>query len=164
MTCGLKRPRKPSYHAQTEVFLSEGYTDNNKNCSYWAEKGECERNTVYMLTNCRKSCDLHGKQCKSWAERGECEKSPAYMFRNCERSCSRQGTFYLYTQEIFKLLIEEGCWLCVRMLLPNVVRRCCREAAALRCARHAKRGGAAVEMGHNVRLRVLIVRVSPLWY
>ena len=42
--------------------------------------------------------------------------------------------------------------------LPNVVRPCCREAAALRGARHAKRGGAArlpffnfFEMGHNVR-------------
>ena len=40
----------------------------------------------------------------------------------------------------------------------NVVRPCCREAAALRGARHAKRGGAtrlrssrAAEMGHNVR-------------
>ena len=29
--------------------------------------------------------------------------------------------------------------------LPNVVRPCCREAAALRGARHAKRGGAAAQ-------------------
>ena len=48
-------------------------------------------------------------------------------------------------------------------LLPNVVRPCCREAAALRGARHAKRGGRRsraaaapraaifIEMGHNVR-------------
>ena len=44
--------------------------------------------------------------------------------------------------------------------LPNVVRPCCREAAALRGARHAMRGCAAAaprapggEMGHNVRQR-----------
>ena len=38
-----------------------------------------------------------------------------------------------------------------RAPLPNVVRPCCREAAALRGTRHAKRGGAAAEMGHNVK-------------
>ena len=36
-------------------------------------------------------------------------------------------------------------------VLPNVVRPCCREAAALRGARHAKRGAA----GHNVRQPML---------
>ena len=55
-----------------------------------------------------------------------------------------------------------------KFAMPNVVRPCCREAAALRGARHAKRGGAAAqqprrappnfkknfnffEMGYNVR-------------
>ena len=35
------------------------------------------------------------------------------------------------------------------LTLPNVVRPCCREAAALRGAHHAKRGGAAAP--RNVR-------------
>ena len=48
-----------------------------------------------MLTNCRKSCDLHDDKCKYWAERGVCENNPAYMLRNCQRSCSRQGTINL---------------------------------------------------------------------
>ena len=45
------------------------------------------------------------------------------------------------------LLSPKGAWKMLRATghapLPNVVRPCCREAAALRGARHAKRGGAA---------------------
>ena len=32
--------------------------DNHTNCDFWAEKGECESNPSYMLTNCRKSCGV----------------------------------------------------------------------------------------------------------
>jgi hypothetical protein len=34
-----------------------GCKDSNKNCGSWADRGECEANPRYMLSNCKKSCD-----------------------------------------------------------------------------------------------------------
>lgn len=31
--------------------------DDDQNCRYWAESGECARNPKYMLTSCRLSCE-----------------------------------------------------------------------------------------------------------
>jgi len=31
-------------------------TDNHRNCSYWAGRGECKKNPRWMLVNCKKSC------------------------------------------------------------------------------------------------------------
>ena len=30
--------------------------DNNENCEFWAENGECGKNPGYMLSYCQKSC------------------------------------------------------------------------------------------------------------
>lgn len=30
--------------------------DNDRNCNYWARRGECNKNPNYMLVNCKKSC------------------------------------------------------------------------------------------------------------
>ena len=32
--------------------------DAMKECKEWAERGECENNPSYMLSNCLKSCDI----------------------------------------------------------------------------------------------------------
>jgi glutathione peroxidase len=32
--------------------------DQHEQCSYWASVGECEKNPLYMLSQCEKSCDL----------------------------------------------------------------------------------------------------------
>ena len=34
-------------------------TEKTPQCPYWAASGECERNPVYMLSNCCKSCEGH---------------------------------------------------------------------------------------------------------
>jgi len=31
--------------------------DSNSNCPFWAAQGECAHNPVYMMSNCRKSCE-----------------------------------------------------------------------------------------------------------
>ena len=34
--------------------------DNNVKCPFWASAGECTRDRVWMLPNCRKSCNQCG--------------------------------------------------------------------------------------------------------
>ena len=88
--------------------------DNNQYCASWAQRGECSRNSAYMLPNCALSCSLVGNDsnnnnnsngyndsnnnsnlvdnnqyCAAWAERGECSLNPAYMLPNCALSCSQ---------------------------------------------------------------------------
>ena len=36
-----------------------GLQDNNANCPRWANRGECTKNSNYMLVNCKKSCAGH---------------------------------------------------------------------------------------------------------
>ena len=53
---------------------------------------------------------------------------------------------FLTLRPIFTHLMRlDNSWHLRADNLPNVVRPCCREAAALRGARHAKRGGAAAQ-------------------
>ncbi|XP_031563373.1 zinc metalloproteinase nas-15-like [Actinia tenebrosa] len=67
--------------------------DNDKNCAYWASKGECEKNPTYMLKECKKSCKkccIDGdKNCQYWAGIGECEKNADWMKANCKKSCKQ---------------------------------------------------------------------------
>lgn len=35
-----------------------GCADESEHCSYWARTGECEKNSGYMHSACRKSCKL----------------------------------------------------------------------------------------------------------
>ena len=97
-----------------ELFVfqieAEECRDENPNCVWWAEEGECSRNPDYMLHNCKASC----KQCRHsitddtvirkiepeecgnknpncgwWAEAGECIKNPNYMLHICKASCKK---------------------------------------------------------------------------
>ena len=40
-------------------FQGNGLQDNNANCHYWANRGECTTNSRYMLHNCKLSCASH---------------------------------------------------------------------------------------------------------
>lgn len=40
-----------------DVETGSECVDQNKNCPYWAEKGECKANRTYMNVNCRLSCN-----------------------------------------------------------------------------------------------------------
>jgi len=37
-----------------------GCSDNNENCAYWAQTGECSNNPAYMSENCCQSCNNGG--------------------------------------------------------------------------------------------------------
>ena len=58
--------------------LGDSCADNNNNCNYWSNVGECSRNPGYMLHHCKKSCGLcTGKwedcatmKCPEWYEGG----------------------------------------------------------------------------------------------
>ena len=75
-------------------------------CSYWAKKGECEKNAAWMIPNCKLSCGEciprmamdpigcreENKNCPGWAARGECKKNPSYMLIHCRKSCNECDT------------------------------------------------------------------------
>jgi len=86
--------------------------DNHSDCESWATSGECERNSGYMLSNCKKSCgecDIatwpptkapvavtphpcgcvdDNINCPSLAASGECQNNPNYMLYYCKISCN----------------------------------------------------------------------------
>jgi len=88
--------------------------DVDEDCSVWAGDGECERNPVFMMEHCRRSCGGCGgpnsalaqaalargdvgsadndcadsdPDCPAWAASGECETNPEFMHATCKRSC-----------------------------------------------------------------------------
>ena len=73
-------------------------TDIGQHCPYWARTGECQKNALYMLENCKKSCNLciggsncadKSPHCSYWARSGECTRNPLYMTPNCSKSCNK---------------------------------------------------------------------------
>ncbi|XP_077981144.1 uncharacterized protein LOC144436273 [Glandiceps talaboti] len=78
---------------------NEDCVDKDFQCADWAINGECQKNPLYMLPNCRiscKQCVLSDKdcvdkniQCADWAINGECQKNPLYMLPNCRISCKQ---------------------------------------------------------------------------
>jgi len=75
--------------------------DNSEDCRFWAGTGECEKNPLYMLPNCRKSCKVCEDEdagpeecvdwrddCEYWAGTGACEENPVYMSQYCQKSCN----------------------------------------------------------------------------
>ena len=44
---------------QYNIVGGNGLQDNNANCPRWANRGECTKNSNYMLVNCKKSCAGH---------------------------------------------------------------------------------------------------------
>jgi hypothetical protein len=77
---------------------SETCIDANDSCSIWKNAGECTNNPVYMLENCKLSCNVCSEnvtcedsddRCDLWAKAGECENNPNYMFLNCKQACGQ---------------------------------------------------------------------------
>ncbi|VDO23215.1 unnamed protein product [Haemonchus placei] len=77
-------------------------------CPFWAYQGECRTNPVFMLCQCRVSCqqcqppyrygdcaDYH-QDCAKWSRTGECKKP--WMIENCRRSCNTCTTFDVLRQ------------------------------------------------------------------
>lgn len=53
-------PKQRQQHnstTNTTTPSSTTCTDEHPECSFWAKKGECDKNPRYMQTSCRKSCD-----------------------------------------------------------------------------------------------------------
>jgi len=67
--------------------------DKQTSCQAWADRGECSKNSRYMIPNCPKACGLcdncsnKNARCQEWADRGECSNNPWYMFSNCNKAC-----------------------------------------------------------------------------
>mmetsp|Transcript_82746 Transcript_82746/g.210517 ORF Transcript_82746/g.210517 Transcript_82746/m.210517 type:complete len:761 (-) Transcript_82746:115-2397(-) len=45
--------------AEVGLGNSEKGVNSNPNCHAWAERGECDTNSVYMLKHCSRSCTVH---------------------------------------------------------------------------------------------------------
>ncbi|XP_074658082.1 uncharacterized protein LOC141911033 [Tubulanus polymorphus] len=72
--------------------------DNHGSCAQWAKDEECKKNPVYMLINCKKSCELckqeckdESKSCTSWAIQGKCYEKPFQMMFKCQKACKVCG-------------------------------------------------------------------------
>ena len=94
--------------------------DASSDCEDWQRKGECERNTRFMATECARSCKLCAKKppaqrakpaapsmkpqagasdscaddfkdCALWAMTGECASNAKYMDTHCRESCGKCG-------------------------------------------------------------------------
>lgn len=77
-----------------------GLPDLHSQCRTWAQAGECQANTAWMMSNCARSCvghmlnmkndekiDAHA-DCSTWAANGECKKNADWMSLNCQKSCA----------------------------------------------------------------------------
>ncbi|XP_033634858.1 uncharacterized protein LOC117296096 [Asterias rubens] len=100
-------------HSLNEVLPTD-CADNSTLCPLWASYGGCETNPLYMLPNCRVSCNSCDyvfiedegsgleintsvtsedkcedavKYCTIWAGEGGCKTNPSWMLPNCPRSC-----------------------------------------------------------------------------
>merc|ERR1719388_112439 len=75
--------------------------DVHPECENWAQAGECQANTAWMMSNCARSCvghmlnmqsdekiDHHA-ECAKWASSGECSKNVEWMTLNCKKSCEK---------------------------------------------------------------------------
>merc|ERR1719453_430317 len=47
--------------AAAHLKYSQGCVDDNKMCGKWAADNECMNNGLWMMTNCRRSCNTCGK-------------------------------------------------------------------------------------------------------
>jgi hypothetical protein len=74
--------------------------DSHAECQNWAQTGECQSNSQWMMANCARSCighmlniknegnvDSH-TDCATWAASGECKNNAEWMNLNCKKSCS----------------------------------------------------------------------------
>ncbi|XP_048590041.1 MAM and LDL-receptor class A domain-containing protein 2 isoform X3 [Nematostella vectensis] len=81
-----------------DVYIDPGLCscqDEFVPCASWAASGECQKNSAWMSTHCKRSCnictpacaDSDATQCPLWAKAGECPKNAAWMKANCGKSC-----------------------------------------------------------------------------
>mmetsp|Transcript_9928 Transcript_9928/g.15257 ORF Transcript_9928/g.15257 Transcript_9928/m.15257 type:complete len:294 (-) Transcript_9928:2041-2922(-) len=86
--------------------------DKHEQCSYWASKGECPSNPVYMHANCAKSCGTCGVKVEkvqlqsSDAELTDEEKSMVDQTAEFGEKQLVSGTEYLKTLEIVRKSVE----------------------------------------------------------
>ncbi|GFR87742.1 secreted ShK toxin domain containing protein [Elysia marginata] len=99
--CKSTRQQEDAQHLFMDCDLdSKDCTDYHARCAQWATGGECSKNPNYMLTNCRRSCNVCEEKddatpdcvdkhilCSHWAMHGSCQVTPDYMHDNCVRSC-----------------------------------------------------------------------------
>mmetsp|Transcript_4906 Transcript_4906/g.5699 ORF Transcript_4906/g.5699 Transcript_4906/m.5699 type:complete len:501 (-) Transcript_4906:50-1552(-) len=86
-------------------IISNNCVDKHEDCLMWAEFGECQKNKVFMESNCMQSCELcvnpvitswrtnidcedRHPNCDVWASHGECITNPGYMSQGCSKSCN----------------------------------------------------------------------------
>ncbi|XP_022251606.1 zinc metalloproteinase nas-13-like [Limulus polyphemus] len=73
-----------------------GCADKNQNCEFWARQGECQRNPLWMMENCKKSCKQckytlcrdESSYCNFWRRNRQCERNSSFMHRYCKKSCN----------------------------------------------------------------------------
>ena len=53
--CGADDPRQEYSDNDTD---DRECTDYDNRCKAWSESGECANNPAYMLSNCRRSCNV----------------------------------------------------------------------------------------------------------
>ena len=94
------QPQTPrAYHApvdaQSPAPDAEPAADNirsqhsTKECSEWAGRGECEKNSAFMHAHCAAWCATDSNPgCAGWASAGECTRNPVFMGKRCSRSCA----------------------------------------------------------------------------
>mmetsp|Transcript_34633 Transcript_34633/g.81651 ORF Transcript_34633/g.81651 Transcript_34633/m.81651 type:complete len:549 (-) Transcript_34633:247-1893(-) len=62
LSCEKCKPKTSIASKEGEILCE----DDHENCGVWADSGECDANPGYMLTNCKKACNV----CKSTATNG----------------------------------------------------------------------------------------------
>ena len=66
-------PHRNNNSQNNPTASRDGDSNGHENhCSYWAKRGECDKNPDWMLVNCKKSCsskikDIHSN-CPAWAK------------------------------------------------------------------------------------------------
>ena len=80
---GQIRPGKPRKVGLFRARNASSCVDEEAECRSWAESGECENNSIFMLASCRQSCGKcpvsfsascvdQSSFCGEWAAIGEC--------------------------------------------------------------------------------------------
>ena len=89
-----------------DIVLSS-CVDDNTGCPGWAADNQCVSNSVWMLENCKLSCDAcedetdsgggvagqlpscedDNDRCPEWAAENQCSTNADWMLANCKKSC-----------------------------------------------------------------------------
>lgn len=93
----IRRPLRDLSYDEIHALCSElGFLirakPRNPMCDQWAQNGECLKNFVFMLTECKEECAAFTSEdtesmCAAWAKRGHCNKNRDFMSKKCALSC-----------------------------------------------------------------------------